>query len=188
MGGLVWRMMSESNKVFSTLTSSSRLSPLARPFTISNPLNRHESFDPLLDSSSSSSSSSSTSGFDQPFPYLSLGGQGHHGYYAYHSGATSITAFPCVDDLDFEPNSRFAYYPLEEPPVHTHFTLPTHQSSQTSSSSSLGNVGQSGVKGTAVDQQGREIPHNNDQIGIVGLLSCNNLVEQGIFNFLGFSK
>ncbi|XWS50211.1 hypothetical protein CRYUN_Cryun12cG0069500 [Craigia yunnanensis] len=173
-------MMNVSNKAiidFSTSTSSSRLSPLARPFTISNPLNCHESFDPLLDSSSSSSSS--TSGFDQPFPYPSLGGQGHHGYYAYHSDATSITAFPCVDDLDFEPNSRFAYYPLEEPPVHTHFTLPTNQSSQTSSSSSLGNVGQSGVKGTAVDQQGREIPHNKDQIGIIGSLSCNNLLEQG---------
>ncbi|XVF10266.1 hypothetical protein REPUB_Repub07fG0167700 [Reevesia pubescens] len=156
--------MGESNKavnVFSNPTSSSRLSPLARPFTISNPSNCHESFDPLLDSSSSSSSFS----LDQPFPYLSLGVQAHHGYYGYHSDSVSITAFPCVGDLDFEPNSRFAYYPLEQPPVHTHFTLPTHQSSQTSfipSSSSLGNVG-----------------HNKDQIGSADSSSCNNLLEQG---------
>ncbi|XP_022722248.1 uncharacterized protein LOC111279537 isoform X2 [Durio zibethinus] len=156
-------MMSESNKaidVLSTPTSSSRLSPLARPFTISNPFNRHESFDPLLDSSSSSLS---TSNLDQPFPYLSLGGQGRHGYHAYHSDTTSITAFPYVDDLDFEPDSRFPYYPLEESAVHTHFTLPTHQSSQTSfipSSSSLGNVGyKSRVQGTATNQQGPDVPH-----------------------------
>ncbi|XVF12820.1 hypothetical protein REPUB_Repub08aG0153000 [Reevesia pubescens] len=172
-------MMSESN-VFSTPTSLSRLSPLAPPFTLRNPFSRHESFDPLLDLSSSSSSS-----LDQPFPYLNLGAQGHHhGYYAYHSDCTAITAFPCVDDVYYEPNSRFAYCPLKEPPVQTHFTLPTHQSSRTSfipSSSSLGNVGpNNGVKRSALDQQGREIPHNKDQIGsTAGSLSCNDLLEQG---------
>ncbi|XVF53219.1 hypothetical protein PTKIN_Ptkin05aG0082500 [Pterospermum kingtungense] len=172
-------MMSESNKainVFSTSMSSSRLSPSARPFTISNPLNRHESFEPLLDSSSSSSS---TSRFGQPFPYMSLGSQGHHGYYAYHSDAISITAFPCVDDLQFEPNSSFAYHPLEESPVDTHFTLLTHQSSQTSSSSCLGNVDRNEAKGSVLVQQGREFPHNKGQIRSAGSLSCYKLIEQG---------
>ncbi|XP_022762266.1 uncharacterized protein LOC111308207 isoform X2 [Durio zibethinus] len=179
-------MTSESNKainVFSTPTFSSCLSPFACPFTISNPLNRHGSLNPVLVSSSSSSSSSCSFCLDHPFPYQSMGGQGNHGYYANHSDATSDTTsdttFPCVDNLDFEHNSCFAYYPLEEPPVHTHFTLPPLQSSQTGSSSSLGSVSQSGLKVTAVDQQGREIPHNKDQIRSAGSLSCNNLLEQG---------
>ncbi|XP_021296543.1 uncharacterized protein LOC110425808 isoform X2 [Herrania umbratica] len=183
---VVWfgEMMSESHKainVFSTSTSSSRLSPLARPFTVNNPYNLHESFDPLLDSSSSSSSSSSS--HDQPFPCLSLGNQGHRGYHAYHSDATSITAFPCVDDPDFQFDSRFAYYQLEEPPLHSYFTLSTHQSSQTNfipSSSSFGNVGlKGGLQGTAVHQQGTEILRCNDQVASAGSLSCNNLLEQG---------
>ncbi|KAK6250869.1 hypothetical protein QQP08_011320 [Theobroma cacao] len=173
-------MMSESPKainVFSTPTSSSRLSPLARPFTVNNPFNRHESFDPLLDSSSSPCN------HDQPFPCLSLGNQGHRGCYAYHSDATSITAFPCVDGPDFEFDSRFAYYQLEEPPLHTHFTLSTHQSSQTNfipSSSSFGNVGnKGGLQGTAVHQQGTEILRCNRQVASAGSLSSNNPLEQG---------
>ncbi|XVE58193.1 hypothetical protein DITRI_Ditri04bG0150800 [Diplodiscus trichospermus] len=176
--GLVWRMMSESNKainVFSAPKTSSRLSPLANPFAISNPFNRHESFDPLLESSSSLS----TSSLDQRFRYLHLGGRGHHGQHAYHSDTTS----PCVDGLHFEPNSCFVDYPFDESPVHTNFTLSTHQSSQTSfipSSSSLSNVRyKGGQQGIATNQQGREVPHKNDQIGGAGSLSCNNLLEQG---------
>ncbi|KAK8502428.1 hypothetical protein V6N12_020021 [Hibiscus sabdariffa] len=102
---------SKASNVCSIPTSSSRLSPLARPFTISNPLNRHESFDPLL------GSSSSTSCLDQPFPYLNLGDQRHHDYPAYHSDATAITAFPLVNGLDFELKSCFTSHRPEDPPV-----------------------------------------------------------------------
>ncbi|KAK8658314.1 hypothetical protein V6N13_036522 [Hibiscus sabdariffa] len=138
---------SKAINVCSIPTSSSRLSPLARPFTISNPLNRHESFDPLLGSSSSSASC-----IDQPFPYLNLGDQRHHGYPAYHSDATAITAFPLVNGLDFELNSCFTSYRPEDPPV----------------------------QGTATNQQGaQEVPCKSNQIASGVSLSCNNLLEQG---------
>ncbi|TYI52817.1 hypothetical protein E1A91_D12G275700v1 [Gossypium mustelinum] len=133
--------MSERSKaamnVFSIPTPSSRLSPLARPFTITSPFNRHESFDPLLDS---------TSGLDQPFPYLNLGGQRQQGYCAYHSDSTAITATPFVNDLDFEPNSCFTNNPFVDPLVQTSFTP---------SSSSFSNVDpESGVLGTATNHHG----------------------------------
>ncbi|KAH1075267.1 hypothetical protein J1N35_027595 [Gossypium stocksii] len=133
--------MSERSKaamnVFSIPTPSSRLSPLARPFTITSPFNRHESFDPLLDS---------TSGLDQPFPYLNLGGQRQQGYCAYHSDSTAITATPFVNDLDFEPNSCFTNNPFVDPLVQTSFTP---------SSSSLSNVDpENGVLGTATNHHG----------------------------------
>ncbi|KAK8324077.1 hypothetical protein V6Z12_A12G275800 [Gossypium hirsutum] len=133
--------MSEGSKaamnVFSIPTPSSRLSPLARPFTITSPFNRHESFDPLLDS---------TSGLDQPFPYLNLGGQRQQGYCAYDSDSTAITATPFVNDLDFEPNSCFTNNPFVDPLVQTSFTP---------SSSSLNNVDpESGVLGTATNHHG----------------------------------
>ncbi|XP_052481602.1 uncharacterized protein LOC105765372 isoform X4 [Gossypium raimondii] len=133
--------MSERSKaamnVFSIPTPSSRLSPLARPFTITSPFNRHESFDPLLDS---------TSGLDQPFPYLNLGGQRQQGYCAYHSDSTAITATPFVNDLDFEPNSCFINNPFVDPLVQTSFTP---------SSSSFSNVDpESGVLGTATNHHG----------------------------------
>ncbi|KAB2054418.1 hypothetical protein ES319_A12G253600v1 [Gossypium barbadense] len=133
--------MSEGSKaamnVFSIPAPSSRLSPLARPFTITSPFNRHESFDPLLDS---------TSGLDQPFPYLNLGGQRQQGYCAYDSDSTAITATPFVNDLDFEPNSCFTNNPFVDPLVQTSFTP---------SSSSLNNVDpESGVLGTATNHHG----------------------------------
>ncbi|OMP02738.1 hypothetical protein COLO4_10845 [Corchorus olitorius] len=176
-------MMTESTKainVFSNSTSSSRLSPLALPFTLNNAFNRQESFDPSLNSSSPSTSS--TSGLDQPFSYLSLGGQGlvHSYYIACPSDATFLAALSCVSDPDFEPNSPFAYNPFEESPLHNHFISPTHQFSQTSSS--LGNVGHNrGLQGIAVDQQGSEILNNFDQSQSRshGSLSCNCLLEQG---------
>ncbi|TYI52815.1 hypothetical protein E1A91_D12G275700v1 [Gossypium mustelinum] len=145
--------MSERSKaamnVFSIPTPSSRLSPLARPFTITSPFNRHESFDPLLDS---------TSGLDQPFPYLNLGGQRQQGYCAYHSDSTAITATPFVNDLDFEPNSCFTNNPFVDPLVQTSFTP---------SSSSFSNVDpESGVLGTATNHHGLQ----------------GNLLQQGLIS------
>ncbi|XP_052481603.1 uncharacterized protein LOC105765372 isoform X5 [Gossypium raimondii] len=145
--------MSERSKaamnVFSIPTPSSRLSPLARPFTITSPFNRHESFDPLLDS---------TSGLDQPFPYLNLGGQRQQGYCAYHSDSTAITATPFVNDLDFEPNSCFINNPFVDPLVQTSFTP---------SSSSFSNVDpESGVLGTATNHHGLQ----------------GNLLQQGLIS------
>ncbi|XP_039056680.1 uncharacterized protein LOC120199736 isoform X2 [Hibiscus syriacus] len=163
-------MMSEGSKAIKTCSipsSSSRLSPLARPFTISNPFNRRESFDPLL-----GSAPSSTSTLDQPFPYLNLGDQSHRGYYAYQSDSTAITAFPFVNDLDFEFNSCFTSHPSEDPPVQTNFTP---------ISSSLSKVGlESEIQGTSTNQQWlREVPRTNDQIATGVSLSCNNPLEQG---------
>ncbi|XP_039022847.1 uncharacterized protein LOC120155346 isoform X2 [Hibiscus syriacus] len=108
-------MMSERSKasnVHSIPSSSSRLSPLACPFTNNNPFKVHESFDPLL-----ASAPSSTSSLDQPFPYLNLCDQRHRGHYAYHSDSTAITTFPFVNDLDFELNSCFTSHPLVDSPV-----------------------------------------------------------------------
>ncbi|KAK8569778.1 hypothetical protein V6N13_046822 [Hibiscus sabdariffa] len=169
--------MSEGSKainVCSIPTPSSRLSPLARPFTTGNLFNRHESVDPLL-----GSSSSSTSGLDQPFPYLNLGDQRHRDYYAYHSDSTAITAFPFDNDLDFELNSCFTSYPLEVPPVQTQFTLLT-QTSFTPISSSLGNVGpERAVQGAATNHQGlREVPRESDQIATGVSLSCDSPLQQ----------
>ncbi|KAG4117629.1 hypothetical protein ERO13_D12G243700v2 [Gossypium hirsutum] len=122
---------------------------LARPFTITSPFNRHESFDPLLDS---------TSGLDQPFPYLNLGGQRQQGYCAYHSDSTAITATPFVNDLDFEPNSCFTNNPFVDPLVQTSFTP---------SSSSFSNVDpESGVLGTATNHHGLQ----------------GNLLQQGLIS------
>ncbi|OMO79906.1 hypothetical protein CCACVL1_13305 [Corchorus capsularis] len=174
------RMMTESTKainVFSNSTSSSRLSPLALPFTLNNSLNRQESFDPLLNSSSPSTSS--TSGLDQPFSYLSLG-RGYYISWPSDADSTFPAALASVYNPDFEPNSPFAYNLFEESPLRNHFISPTHQFSQTSSS--LGNVGYNrGLQGIAVNQQGSEIFNNNDQIQrrSDGSLSCTCLLEQG---------
>ncbi|KAK8599247.1 hypothetical protein V6N13_077178 [Hibiscus sabdariffa] len=129
-------------------------------------------FDPLL-----GSSSSSTSGLGQPFPYLNLGDQRHPGYYAYHADSTAITAFPFDNDLDFELNSCFTSYPLEDPPVQTLLT----QTSFTPISSSLGNVGpEHAVQGAATNHQGlQEVPRENDQIATGVSLSCDSPLQQG---------
>ncbi|GMJ06310.1 hypothetical protein HRI_004300200 [Hibiscus trionum] len=165
-------MMSERSKainVCSIPTSSSRLSPLARPFTAGSPFNRREYFDPLL-----GSSSSSTSGLDQPFTYLNLGVQCHRGYYAYQSDSTAITASPFVNGLDFELNSCFTSYPSEDSPVQTHSTLLT-QTSFTPIPSSLGNVGSK----SAVQQGIREVPRRTDRIAAGVSLSCEGTTIEG---------
>ncbi|GLT64665.1 hypothetical protein SLA2020_371430 [Shorea laevis] len=166
--------------ISTSASSSSRLSPLARPFTIKTS-SRHENVNPSLDFSSQGFAS----GVDHPFSQLSLDAYPHH---AYHSDATAIAVVPFQD---YTPNSYFKDYAIEEYPIQTDFTCHTSESPQSYGKNDLLNLGNVaheggmvdimtyGVQGRASDQQGKGRMPFKERMGAGLSMSSNTLPEQG---------
>lgn len=111
-------------------SSSSRLSPLAPPFTIKTS-GGYENANPLL----ACSHKGSAFGTSHPFSQPSLDAYPHH---LYHSDATSISVFPF---RDFDPISDFHGSMVDDYSLHTDFTGHADVSSQTSIQNGLWNLG-----------------------------------------------
>ncbi|GLU17630.1 hypothetical protein SLE2022_339900 [Rubroshorea leprosula] len=162
--------------ISTSASSSSRLSPLAPPFTIKTS-SRHENVSPSLDFSSQGFAS----GVDHPFSQLSLDAYLNH---AYHSDATAIAVVP---SQDYTPNSYFK----EEYPIQTDFTCHTSESPQSYSKNDLLNLGNAaheggmvdimtyGVQGRASDQQGKGRMPCKERMGAGLSMSSNTRPEQG---------